>query len=260
MFKLAAAAALAATLVVAARPAEAGCASMCQPWVGKVGAALGIAVTGAYAVGTGYFVYRDVADDAQTLDYGGAELGYNALFGSLFAAGAVEAIYKRKAGTALGLGSLAALHLTLAVHGGTVVYDRRDELRVNLRMPRISSDTKAWLIGVGYGLNTLGWAAYAPSAKHHTRTYGIVETSVNGSLALGLGYLAIDRANNDRTGSALLYGGMAALSTAFTIHGIRTILDPHDPPALDLLGTDVMPTAVSDGHEVAPGLGVSGTW
>jgi hypothetical protein len=118
-------------------------------------------------------------------------------------------------------------------------------------------DTLEWIAGITYGANTIVWTAGL--AKHHGRTYGIVEAAVNAPLAGGLAYLAIDRARDGERAQTFVFGSLALISGGLAYHGVKTAIEPTTP-GIDLLGTDVMPTAVSDGREVAPGLAMSGTW
>jgi hypothetical protein len=53
---------------------------------------------------------------------------------------------------------------------------------------------------------------------------------------------------------------MAAVSGAFVIHGVRTVIAPYRPRGLDFLGTELSPTMVGDGSAMAPGLGARGRW
>ena len=83
---------------------------------------------------------------------------------------------------------------------------------------------------------------------------------MNAPIAAGLGYLALERGRDGKTGPTVLYGGLAAVSGALAIHGAYTAVAPRRSIKLEVLGADVAPTVVSDGREVAPGLGAAGTW
>lgn len=237
----------------ASRPAEACRNNNPCPLIVDVFAfGLGAAMVGGYAYGTGYFVYRDLTDETQSIEYGAGELAYNGAFGALFTYGAVVSAKDGDVGTALVAGTLGLAHDAMALHGAW-------RIKTEWKDPGHAPDnTRDWIAGIAYGANTLVWTAGL--AGDHGRTYGIVEAAVNGPIAAGLGYLAIDRVRDGERGAALLYGGMAAVSGALAYHGLRTAIAPDEPAALDLLGTDVVPVAVSDGREVAPGLGMSGTW
>jgi hypothetical protein len=244
----------AVAVLLAARPAEACRGSAPCPWpITAAAYALGFGIIGGYAVGTGAFVYRDLTDETQDLEYGALELGFNGSMGFLFAGATIDAAKNKNAGSAVVLGGFAALHTTLAVHGGWRIYRERSDLEV----PEVPM---TWIAGSLYGVNTLIWTSQLD--ERHGRTYGLVEAGVNVPLAAGLGYLAYDRFahGNGGPGPGLLYGGLAVVSGAFVVHGLRTAIDPPKANKLDLLGTDVMPTMVSDGIELAPGLGAAGTW
>jgi hypothetical protein len=236
-------------LSIGARPAEAGCGQRCPGWLDAIGLAFGVALVAGYSIGTGYFVYRDVTDDTQEMKYGGTELTYNLLFGSLFTMGVIHADSNKEVAVA---GGLLLVHAALASHGAWRVYEHRREIHVEL-----PDDTLAWTAGIAYGANEAVWALKLP--ERHGRTYGIVEASVHAPIVAGLGYLAVDRARDGRPRQAVLFGGLAALSGAFAYHGVHTALHPTKVPALDL-GIDVAPTVVTDGRELAPGLGVAGAW
>jgi hypothetical protein len=249
MNKTAIAVVMALGLALAPRPAHASCGRDCMPWPFElVGAAVVLGIAGGYVAGTGYFVYRDATDDQQSLKYGAVELGVNASLSALWTAGAFAA---EGAGERAIYSSLALVHAGLAVHGGWRAYDQRDALH-------ISRDTGLAAAGLAYSANTLVWALNL--GGDHDRSYGLWEAGVNAPLALGLGYLAIDRARDGDTRYAALLGGMAVVSGALAGHGIATAISPPQTAGLDLLGTDVAPTVVSDGRALAPGLAARGTW
>jgi hypothetical protein len=253
--------ALAATLLLAlgSKPAEAHCRTDCPAWLDALGYTLAAGVVGGYATGTGYFIYHDATDERQSADYAAAELGINAALAALFTVGTADAIEHRKPGQAVAYGALTLTHGALASHGAWRAYQHRAEFRPDDR-------TLAATAGLAYATNTLLWALQVPG--RHGRGYGIAEAAVNAPLAAGLGYLAVDRARGGDTRQAVLFGGMAAISGALALHGAYTAVfqergggeEPIDF-GLDLgLGADLAPTVVTDGKEVAPGLGASGTW
>ena len=239
--------------VFASRPAEA-CRNNnpCPLIIEAFAYGLGAAMIGGYAYGTGYFIYHDLEDETQTMGYGGTELVYNGLFGTLATVGVVGAIAEGDVKTTVIVAPIAIAHDAMAIHGAWRI---KEEWKDPGHAP---DNTREWIAGIAYGANTLVWTAGL--SGDHGRTYGIVEAAVNAPIAAGVGYLAIDRARDGERGAALLYGGMAVLSGAFAYHGLKTAISPPGSAGIDLLGTDVMPTAVSDGREVAPGLGMSGTW
>lgn len=246
----------AATLAIALpRSAEAGrgdCGPLCQVVVLPLAIGLGAGLVGGYAYGTGYFVVHDLRDEPHSSEYGGGELMLHSALTTAFAGVTIDAARAGHTGTAIATGGIAALHLTLAAHGAGTLWGHRDEL------VGPSPTVVHWTIGSAFVINTLGWAAQWPGP--HGRGYGIAEVSVNAPLAIGFGVLARDRMHEDRgTGSAILYSGMAAVSAIYVAHGIKTIALRHRNK-LDLLGTDITPTIVDDGHAGAPGLGASGTF
>ena len=241
------------TATLAARPAEA-CRNNhpCPLIIDFFGYAFLGAIVGGYSYGTGYFAYHDLTDDTQTLQYGAGEFAYNGAFGALWTYGAIESAKDGDVGMTVLAGSLGLAHDAMAIHGAYRIHDQwRDP-------GHAPETTREWVTGIAYGANTIVWTAGL--AGDHGRTYGIVEAGVNAPIALGLAYLAVERGRDRERGAALLYGGMALVSGGLAYHGVRTALSPPEPPALDLLGTDVMPTAVSDGREVGPGLAMSGSW
>jgi hypothetical protein len=254
--------ALAVTLATLwSRPADAGCGGDCPTWIDVLAVGFGVGVVGGYAGGTGYYVYHDVTDDRQSRDYAVGELAFNGLFASIWTGGTVAAIKDRKPGQAAVFGTLALGHTTLAGHGVWRLYTLRNEFRPD-------AATVARFAALGYATNTVIWAIGLRG--EHGRGYGIAEAAVNAPLAAGLGYLAVDRARSGDTREAALFGGMAAVSGALALHGAYTAVfqqrrtrgEPIDF-GLDLglgAGTAVAPTIVTDGKEVAPGLGASGSW
>ena len=161
----------------------------------------------------------------------------------------IDALAHDHAGTAATVAPLAILHTTLMVHGGWRMYRERDDFRA-------PQNAMLWLGGTAFVTNAVVWSSQL--GERHGREFGVAETAVNAPLAAGLGYLAYDRLNNLRP-SGFVYGGIAAISVGFAIHGLRTVIAPS-PPLIDVPGLDLSPTVVSDGIEMAPGLGTAGTW
>lgn len=242
----------AVTVALAAKPAEASrCGPDCLPWLTPVAAVMGIGIVGAYGYGIGYFAYHDLEGDERSTSYHGTELMLHGSLGLVFAGAAVEATRSGSTSGAIGSGAFAALHLTLATNGARGLLDHRDEFDP-------PNELAVWALGSAYGINTLYWASQLGDRR--SRAFGVAEVAVNSPIMIGLGYLAYDRIDRQRSGPGLLYGGMAALSGAYVVHGLKTAIAPRKPQKLDLLGTDVMPTVVSDGLEVAPGLGATGSF
>lgn len=244
-----------ATLGLAgARPAQArGCQTRtCELIVAPFAIALGAGVVGVYVGGTGYFVVNDLRDEPKVLAYYGTELVVHGSLSAAFLQPTISAARRGDAAGAAALGTFSALHLTLATNGLRGVWRERDDIGTP------SSTVTTWTIGTIVGLNTLAWAGSWPG--RHGRRYGAAEVAVNAPLALGLGWLAADRFHDDRgRGAALLYTGMAGISALYVAHGVKTLVAPKRQK-LDLLGTDVMPTVVSDGRTLAPGLGAAGSF
>ena len=113
------------------RPAEAGGAcrgnGACPEWLQVLGYGFGAAVVGGYAAGTGYFVYRDLTDDRQSLEYGGAEVGINGAFALLWIGGMANAIGRDSPNETTAYALLAGAHTALAVHGAYRVLERRED-------------------------------------------------------------------------------------------------------------------------------------
>jgi hypothetical protein len=248
---LAATAAVTVALPSKQAAAEQGCGQHCGPLTTAFAATLGLGIVGGYAAGTGYFIYRDATDATQSLEYGGVELGVNAAGVALFGMGTVASVRDGSAGGTMVFGTLTAVHLGLAAHGAWRVYDRRDDIHPDPEVARRFAI-------LGYTANTAVWAGMM--GGHHSRGYGVAEAAVNAPIAAGLGYLAYDRYQGGKTGHAGLYGGLAAVSGAFVVHGIYTAVAPRRSDKLEVLGAELSPTVVSDGREVAPGLGAAGTW
>ncbi|NVB80205.1 MAG: hypothetical protein HOV81_17560 [Kofleriaceae bacterium] len=254
MRKIAIVAAL-ALAVATPRSAHAACRlGPCPVWLDVIGYTLAAGIVGGYAYGTGTFIYRDMNDQADSLNYGMAEIGANGLLTFMFGAGMIESARNHNAGATVLLGGFTALHTTLTIHGIETVAQYRSEFRAPMA-------SLPWVLGSVYGVNTAIWVGQLGDT--HGRGYGAGEFLVNAPIAAGLGYLAYDRFSTGRGGPGLLYGGLGAVSGALALHGLKTWIAPTDEPpqkGLDLLGTDVMPTMVSDGIELAPGLGAAGTF
>lgn len=244
-----------ATLGLAgARPAQArGCQTRtCELIVAPFAIALGAGVVGAYVGGTGYFVVHDLRGDPEPITYHGTELVVHGSLATAFLQPTIGAARKGDLAGAAALGTFSAVHLTLATNGLRGVWRQRDEIGAP------SSTLTTWTIGTVYGINTLAWAAGWPG--RHGRGYGAAEVAVNAPLVVGLGWLAADRFHDDRgRGAALLYSGMATVSALYVAHGVKTLVAPKRQK-LDLLGTDLMPTVVSDGRDLAPGLATAGSF
>lgn len=253
MRKLAILAALALAVVIP-RPAQAACrGGPCPAWLDVLGYTFAIGIVGGYAYGTGTFIYRDMNEQADSLNYGITEVAANGLLAAGFGAATIASARDHDAGATVLLAGFTALHTTLTIHGIETVGRYRTELRAPMY-------SLPWVLGSVYGVNTAIWVGQL--GDEHGRGYGAGEFLVNAPLAAGLGYLAYDRFSTGRGGPGLIYGGLGVVSGALAIHGIKTLVSPRTAPkaGLDLLGTDVMPTMVSDGIELAPGLGAAGTF
>jgi hypothetical protein len=237
-------------LIASSKPAEACRLGPCPPAVQALGYTLAAGLAGAYIYGVSYNVYHDVTDSDQTLGWGIGEFTANGLGVFIAGGGTISALRAESYGAAAVLAPFALLHTTLMVHGGWRAYNESDELR-------LPDNGLLWLGGTAYTANTLLWASQVSSRRG--RAFGIAEAAVNGPIAIGLGYLAYDRFATWRGGAGFAYGGMAAISAAFTIHGLRTAISPPRP-VIDTNAMDLYPTVVDDGKELAPGLGLSGTW
>jgi hypothetical protein len=260
MRKLALSVAVLILLASRSKPAAAHCGQDCPPLFEAIGWTLAAGIVGGYGYGTGYMIYRDATGAEQTLGYGGTELAINAALATLFVGGTASEIREGHPGWATVIGALALTHTALAVHGAKDVYLHRSEIRVDPQTLQAAA-------GLAIAANATIWALQAPGP--HGRQYGLAEAAVNAPLAAGLGYLAVDRAHAHDTKHMLLYGGMAAVSGALAIHGARYAIAPTRKPALDLdldfdlghgVDGELAPTIVSDGKQVAPGVGASGTW
>jgi hypothetical protein len=257
MLKLATLVPLAAIVLAAApRAAHAGrgdCGAVCKVIAVPIGVGILGGIVGGYAYGTGYFIANDLKDEPHHASYYGGELMLHGTLATLFVGATRDALRSGRTGTSIGTGAFAALHVTLAMHGVRGLWNERDEIQTP------SATLVHWGLGSAYGINTLVWASGWPG--DHGRGYGIAEVAVNAPITLGLGLLARERLHDDRgAGAAVLYSGMAAISAIYVAHGIKTLVVPRKRNTLDLLGTDVMPTVVSDGLELAPGLGAAGSF
>jgi hypothetical protein len=251
MQKLAIASLVAISLLLASRPAEAGCGGPCPTWVNVLGFGLATGIVVGYAVGTGYFIYHDATDEQQSLDYLGTEAGVNAALGGLFGGITFEAAKNRRPVMTAAFGALTIVHGTLAVRGFAGVVERRGELY-------LSDEVWAGIGAIAASTHAILWASQI--GKPHGRAFGIAEAAVNLPLAAGLGYLAYDRGRDHDMKPALALGAFAAISGALAFHGVRTAISPTLKPSLAVLGSDLMPTIVSVGTERAVGLGAAGTW
>jgi hypothetical protein len=258
MRKLATLVPLAALALTAAtvRPASArrgDCGAVCTLIAVPIAAGLAVGIVGGYAYGTGYYIVNDLEDEPHHASYYGTELFLHGSLATLFVGAARDELRAGRTGSAIGTGAFAALHVTLAMHGASGIWKERDEIQTP------SATLLHWGLGTAYGINTLGWASAWPG--DHGRGYGIAEVAVNAPITVGLGMMARERLHDDRgAGGAVLYSGMAAISAIYVAHGIKTLVVPRRRNKLDLLGTDVLPTVVSDGRDLAPGLGAAGSF
>lgn len=248
-----------ALLVSSAGRAEAAGACRggpCPGWLQVIGYSFVAALVAGYGYSIGYYAHRDLTDEpgAQSLGYGAGELAAHGALGTLFAIGTVDAVRHKRVKQTLAFGALTAVHGTLAGHGLWRMYNRRGEVKIG----HLPDDTFEWVVGIAYGTNTALWLLGLPS--RHGRTYGIVEASVNGAAALGMGYLAVDAALDGSAPRTVIFGGLAVVSGALAAHGVKTAISPPVVPGLDLLGTELTATVVSDGRELGPGLAARGTW
>lgn len=248
MKKLAVLAAL--PLALAAKPAAACTCDPCPPLFTGLAYALGAAMAGGYAYGTGYLVYHDVTDADQSMQYGGAEMMVNAAGTALFGGAMIDAVIHDQPGTALAVAPFAALHTGLMIHGGWRLVHERDEFQP-------PQHAMLWLEGAAFTTNALLWSAQL--GDRHGRGYGVAEAAANAPLAAFLGYLAYDRFEHWHGGAGFAYGGMALVEGALAYHGIKTAIVPS-PPQIDIDGLDLTPTIVDDGREQALGLGTARTW
>jgi hypothetical protein len=243
-------------LAFTSKPADA-CKSgrPCPEWVTVLGWTVGIGLAGAYTYGVSYNIYHDVKDADQSLGWGVGEFSANAVATFLAGGGSIAAFKDKDYKTGAVLAPFALMHATLMFHGAWRIYNERDEIRYNeTQWPK---NGLLWLGGTLYTTNTLIWVSQINSRRG--RGFGIAEAAVNGPIAIGLGYLAYDRFANWRGGAGFAYGGLAVISGALTIHGLRTAISPPKP-VIDTNAMDLYPTIVDDGKELAPGLGLSGTW
>jgi hypothetical protein len=242
---------VALAIALAGRPAHAACRTgPCPAWLDVLGYTLAAGLAGGYAYGTGYMIYRDVTDADQSMTYGGTEAMVNAAGTALFGGAMVDAIAHDKPGTAAAVAPFALLHTTLMIHGTWRAVHERGEFQP-------PAHAMTWLGGAAFTTNALLWSSQLD--ERHGRAFGLSEAAVNGGLAAGLGYLAYDRFASWHGGAGFVYGGMAAVSAGLAVHGMRTAIWP-DAPRIDVDGLDLAPTVVSDGRELAAGLGASGTW
>jgi hypothetical protein len=214
----------------------------------EVGYAFGLGLAGGYVGGTAYFAAHDLADDRDDRDYVTGDLAFNGVFTALWGAATVGAIEDRS-GYAVPLAGLTLMHGAMLVHG--IEHTHPD-------FHNFDGTAAEWTIGALYAGEALVFATQTDDP--HERGYGIAETAINAPLAAGAAYLAYRAANDGNGARAMIFTGMAGISGALAVHGIKTIIAPYHPAALDLLGTDIMPTVVDDGRELGPGLGATGTF
>ncbi len=211
--------------------------------------AFGGAIVGGYAYGTGYFIDQDMTGDRRDHDYVVGELAFNGIAGTLWGAGAISEIEDGHIGAAIPLTGMTLVHGALLAHAIP---------RLDFGNLHMNGNAALWGLGTVYSLETLVFVA--GTDDNHGRTYGLVEAGVQAPIAAGLGVLAYQHGRDGDIGTAMLIGGAAAVSGALAVHGIATAISPYDPPKLDLLGTDLMPTVVDDGKEIGPGIGAAGTF
>ena len=120
-----------------------------------------------------------------------------------------------------------------------------------------------------YGLATpalnLGLGIYDLTAERPSRAYGVAEVLLTAPQVVigGFATLALlDDGDNEPGLTALVATVYFALPTALMIHGIVTASRPEraPPPNVGAIGSVkavILPTMVSDGGNVAPGLGVA---
>lgn len=240
-------------LTVAARPADASrCGPDCLPWLTPIAVGLGAGIFGAYAVGTGVYIVRDLDGTTKSTNYYGSELILHGSLGFVFSGATVDAVRNGNVGATVVTGSFAAMHLTLATNGLRGLVRNRGEFHPNETLV-------TWTVGTITGINALGWAS--GMSERRGRNYGLAEIAINAPFVAGYAYLAKDRFESGRGGPGLAYAGLAALSTLYVAHGAKTAMFPYRAPKLDLFGSDVAPAALSDSRgELAPGLATAGTF
>ena len=204
-----------------------------------LGYTMGIALVGGYVGGVGYFGWHDVADDDHSNDYLGGDIAFNGLFTAIWGAATVEAA-RDHSGWTVPLAGLTVMHGAMLVHGiGNTHFDFHN----------FDGTAATWTIGSVWGLEALAFAS--GDGDPHERGYGIAEIAVNAPIAAAAAYLAFESMHDNRGDRALLLTGVAAVSTALTLHGGYTMLHPYHSAGLDFL-----PTATGD--EV--GLSAAGTF
>lgn len=204
-----------------------------------LGYVFGVAVIGGYAGGLGYFGWHDLANDRTDNDYLGGDIGFNGLFTAVWGAATVEAA-KDGSGWAVPLAGLTAVHGAMLVHG-------LDHVQWDFH--NFNATAATWTIGSVWGLQALVFAA--GDGDRHESGYGVAEVAVNAPIAAGAAYFAYESMRDNRGDRAMLLTGVAAVSTALTIHGGYTLLHPYRPAGLDFL-----PTATGD----SIGLSAAGTF
>src|SRR5512144_2621751 len=159
---------IAAFVVAAPRAAHADCrGNPCPGWLDAIGYTLGAGLVAGYGYGTGTFIYRDMTQDPQSLEYGVTEASANTLLASVFAAGTIDSA-RNGSGSTIVWGTMTALHTTLAVHGIWRVSQNADDIRVPA-LPAV------WIGGSVYGITTLYFVSEIPA--RHGRAYGVTEAA-----------------------------------------------------------------------------------
>ncbi len=234
-----------------ARPADASrCGPDCLPWLTPIAIGVGAGIFGAYVYGTGAYIVGDLDGTEKSTNYYGSELILHGSLGFVFAGATVDAVRAGHARAALVTGSFAAMHLTLATNGLRGLARNRGEFHPD-------DTVVTWTVGTITGINALGWAS--GMSERHGRNYGLAEIAINLPFVAGYAYLAKDRFENHRGGPGLVYAGLAAVSTIYVAHGVKTALFPYRAPKLDVLGTDFSPTVLADTRgELSPGVATAG--
>jgi hypothetical protein len=109
-------------------------------------------------------------------------------------------------------------------------------------------------------VDVLGFTAGDTFGHDHGLSYGIIETSLNAPVAIGVGYYAVTSNSSDRP----LQVGVAVVNGLLAAHGVYTIVkalrhgDEHEPAMLHIgsVRANVVPVAA----EHATGFGLGGTF
>jgi len=192
-----------------------------------LGYGLGVAMVGGYVGGIGYFGSHDLENDQNDRDYIGGDIAFNGVFAAAWGAGTVEAI-RVGSGAAIPLAGLTALHGAMLIHGIE---------HANVDFRGFDSNAAVWTAGTLYSLQALAFVMQTD--EHHDRGYGVAEAAINAPLAAGAAYLAYRAANDGNGAHAMVLTGVAAVSAALTIHGVKTAVMPYHPAGLDFLPTIV---------------------